>query len=101
MRDAVNLHFINPEHLFRAVVGVSDHGFFIAVPPGVFKNVQSQRYVKPDDLEVYVKKELQLDPRIAYDINIYEYQLKKVYENIYNILVNLRRKEVKKWKNLI
>ena len=49
---------------------------------GVFKNVQSQRYVKPDDLEVYVKKELQLDPRIAYDINIYEYQLKKVYENL-------------------
>ena len=49
---------------------------------GVFKNVQSQRYVKPDDLEVYVKKELQLDPRIAYDINIYEYLLKKVNKNL-------------------
>lgn len=49
---------------------------------GVFKNMQSQRYVKPDDIAVYMKTEHQLDARISHSINTLEAHIKATYKSL-------------------
>lgn len=51
---------------------------------GVFKNCQSQRYVKMTDMEIYVPPEVMADDRLRTMYDIYETRCKELYNVILN-----------------